>query len=236
MPLTLTWQQIALRILLALVASFLIGYDRDERGKTAGIRTTMLVCFAATLAMLQANLLLNTTGKAASSFIQLDVMRLPLGVLSGIGFIGAGAILRRDGLVHGLTTAATLWFVTILGLLFGGGQLRLALAGTAIALFILAALNKLEHHMPRHRSGTLCVKLTKPEGAAQPLEETELHNLLHRAGFSISNWTAHYTGPTLGSFTCELRWHSKEAAEPSTPATIRELASSASVATVTWKT
>ena len=69
MPLTLTWQQIALRILLALVASFLIGYDRDEHGKTAGIRTTMLVCLAATLAMLQANLLLNTTGKAASSFI-----------------------------------------------------------------------------------------------------------------------------------------------------------------------
>jgi putative Mg2+ transporter-C (MgtC) family protein len=123
MPLTITLQQIALRIFLALVASFLIGYDRDEHGKTSGIRTTMLVCLAATLAMLQANLLMDSTGKAHDSFVVLDLMRLPLGILSGIGFIGAGAILRKDGLVHGLTTAATLWFITVLGLLFGGGQL-----------------------------------------------------------------------------------------------------------------
>lgn len=75
MPLTLNPQQIALRILLALVASFLIGYDRDEHGKTAGIRTTMLVCLAATLAMLQANLLMDTTGKTSGSFVSLDLMR-----------------------------------------------------------------------------------------------------------------------------------------------------------------
>lgn len=63
MPVTLTWEQIALRILLASAASSLIGYNRDERGKRLGIRTTMLVCRAATLAMLQANLLMNTTGR-----------------------------------------------------------------------------------------------------------------------------------------------------------------------------
>ncbi|HMF53479.1 MAG TPA: MgtC/SapB family protein, partial [Edaphobacter sp.] len=93
MPVALTWEQIALRILLAAVASFLIGYNRDERGKALGIRTTMLVCLAATLAMVQANQLMNTTGKTPDSFIMLDLMRLPLGILSGIGFIGAGAIL-----------------------------------------------------------------------------------------------------------------------------------------------
>ncbi len=121
MLLTLTWQQIALRLALASAASFCIGLDRDRHGKTAGMRTTMLVCLAATLAMIEANLLLTTAGKTPSSFVQLDVMRLPLGILSGIGFIGAGAILRRGEVVRGLTTAATLWIVTVLGLLFGAG-------------------------------------------------------------------------------------------------------------------
>ena len=70
-------------------------------------------------------------GKTSSSFAVMDLMRLPLGILSGMGFIGAGAIVRKDSLVHGLTTAATLWFVTGLGLCFGGGQLALARFGRA---------------------------------------------------------------------------------------------------------
>jgi putative Mg2+ transporter-C (MgtC) family protein len=129
MPLTLSLQQIALRLFLALAASFLIGYDRDEHGKTSGIRTTMLVCLAATLAMLQANLLMDTTGKTSGSFVSLDLMRIPLGILSGIGFIGAGAILRKDGLVHGLPTAATLWFITVSA--FSSGAANSALPSSA---------------------------------------------------------------------------------------------------------
>jgi len=180
MPISLTWQQIAVRIALALVASFLIGYDRDEHGKTAGIRTTMLVCLAATLAMLQANLLMNSTGKASSSFVVLDLMRLPLGILSGIGFIGAGAILRKDGLVHGLTTAATLWFITVLGLLFGGGQLILGVVSTALAFFILWALKQLEHRMTVRQSGTLYLEL----------KETGRNRTINRRG-----WTSQHLSP-----------------------------------------
>jgi putative Mg2+ transporter-C (MgtC) family protein len=235
MPLTITLQQIALRLFLALAASFLIGYDRDEHGKTSGIRTTMLVCLAATLAMLQANLLMDSTGKAHDSFVVLDLMRLPLGILSGIGFIGAGAILRKDGLVHGLTTAATLWFITVLGLLFGGGQLSLALLGTVIALFILWALKRFEKHLSTRRSGTLSLQLASPEQSPSPLAESDLRSLFHNAGYSISHWTTEYTGSSLNSLTCELIWTCKAAAEPSTPLVLRELASSASIATLTWK-
>jgi putative Mg2+ transporter-C (MgtC) family protein len=235
MPLTLTLQQIALRLLLALVASFLIGYDRDEHGKTSGIRTTMLVCLAATLAMLQANLLMNSTGKTHDSFVVLDLMRLPLGILSGIGFIGAGAILRKDGLVHGLTTAATLWFVTVLGLLFGGGQLSLALIGTAIAFFILWLLKRLENHLSTRRSGTLHLEFTAPETIALELTESDLRSLFHNAGYSISKWSTEFTGSALHCLTCELLWNCKGGTEPSTPPVIRELASSSSVTTLTWK-
>ena len=91
MPFTLTWSDAALRLLCTLIAGVLVGLDRDERGKAAGIRTNVLVCLAASLSMLLANAMLWTSGKNASSFVQLDLMRLPLGILSGMGFIGAGA-------------------------------------------------------------------------------------------------------------------------------------------------
>src|ERR1700677_4145084 len=129
MELTLSWTPIGIRILLASLFSLEIGLNRDEKGHPAGMRTTMLVCLAATLAQLQANLLLATAGKTPSSFGILDLERLPLGILSGIGFIGAGVILKRENDTDsGVTTAATIWFVTVLGLLFGGGQLRLGIA------------------------------------------------------------------------------------------------------------
>src|SRR4051794_10544994 len=114
MPTTLDWRVIAVRIFFTILGGALIGLDRGEHGRPAGLRTTLLVCLAASLAMLQANLLMNSTGKASDSFVVLDLMRLPLGILSGMGFIGAGAILRKDNLVLGVTTAATLWFVTVM--------------------------------------------------------------------------------------------------------------------------
>src|ERR1700728_2417613 len=138
MPLILTWHDIALRLALSVAAGGLIGLDRGEHGRPAGLRTTLLVCLAAALAMIQANLLLGTTGKASDSFVVLDLMRLPLGILTGMGFIGGGAILRRDGLVLGVTTAATLWFVTVIGLCFGGGQIFLGLAGLALGMVVLS--------------------------------------------------------------------------------------------------
>jgi putative Mg2+ transporter-C (MgtC) family protein len=108
MPLVVGWNDLALRLLLTVVASALIGLNRDEHGRPAGLRTTLLVCLAASVAMIQTNLLLPTSGKPSDSFITLDLMRLPLGILSGMGFLGAGVIVRRSDLVLGVTTAATL--------------------------------------------------------------------------------------------------------------------------------
>src|SRR5438876_12321638 len=118
---TLTVAGIVLRIVLTCVTAGIIGAERSERGRVAGMRTTMLVGLAACVAMLQANLLLPEHGRVADSYVTLDLMRLPLGILSGMGFIGAAAVFRRHDLVIGVTTAATLWFVTVMGLCFGGG-------------------------------------------------------------------------------------------------------------------
>jgi putative Mg2+ transporter-C (MgtC) family protein len=113
MPVELTWLDLVIRLLCTFVAGAIIGYDRGERAKAAGLRTTVLVCMAASVAMLQMNYLLPLAGRPADSFVTNDLMRLPLGILTGVGFIGGGAILRRGSLIVGVTTAATLWYVTV---------------------------------------------------------------------------------------------------------------------------
>jgi len=108
MPTHIEWPAIALRLILTAVASAAIGINRGELDRPVGLRTTMLVALAAAISMIQVNLLLPSAGKPNDSFVMLDLMRLPLGVLSGMGFIGAGTIVRRNDLVQGVTTAATL--------------------------------------------------------------------------------------------------------------------------------
>ncbi len=124
-----SWLNISIRLLLVIVAGAFIGVNREVGGHAAGFRTTILVGLAACLTMIQANLLLSTLGKTPQSFASMDVLRFPLGVLTGVGFIGGGAILKRGDLVTGVTMAATLWIMTAVGLCIGGGQLVVGSAG-----------------------------------------------------------------------------------------------------------
>jgi putative Mg2+ transporter-C (MgtC) family protein len=191
MPVTLTWQQIALRLALSIIAGGLIGFDRGEHGHAAGLRTTLLVCLASAVAMIQANLLLATAGKTADSFVTFDVMRLPLGILTGMGFIGGGAILRRDGFVLGVTTAATLWFVTVVGLCFGGGQINLGLAAFALGLIVLSGLRWFDYRMKQERHGSLHLVTASEE----PQQET-IREIMQKAGYKISISSAAYFNQT----------------------------------------
>src|SRR5262249_50187652 len=125
MPIEPAWAEILVRLLMTLIAGAVIGFNREARGHAAGLRTTILVGLAAALAMIQANVLLTVGGKTSDSFGVMDLMRLPLGILTGVGFIGAGAILRRGDLIIGVTTAATLWIMTVIGLCLGGCQVAL---------------------------------------------------------------------------------------------------------------
>ena len=108
MPLYPTWSDIAVRLALTMIAGVIIGFNREERGRAAGFRTTILVGLAASVAMVQTNLLLPMSGKTPASFAVMDLMRLPLGILTGVGFIGGRAILKKGQLITGVTTAATL--------------------------------------------------------------------------------------------------------------------------------
>jgi putative Mg2+ transporter-C (MgtC) family protein len=163
---TIEWPEIALRLALATAAGAALGFDRSERGRPAGLRTTMLVCLAAAIAMIQTNMLLSLKGKTPESFAVMDFMRLPLGILTGMGFIGAGAIVRRGNRTEGVTTAATLWVVTVIGLCLGGGQIGLGLSGVALALFVLEGLRRLDRWVKPGRTVSLLVTLS-PEGPSE---------------------------------------------------------------------
>jgi putative Mg2+ transporter-C (MgtC) family protein len=128
------WPAIALRLALTVLAGGLLGAERSRSGHAAGLRTTLLVTLAASVAMIQMNLLMQTNGKPPNSYAVMDLMRLPLDILTGVGFIGAGAIVRKNELVMGLTTAATLWFATVVGLCLGGGQVILGSTSTVMAM------------------------------------------------------------------------------------------------------
>lgn len=225
----LEWPEILLRIGLTVIASGLIGLNRGEHGHAAGLRTTILVCLAASLSMIQVNLLLGMTGKAANSFIVMDLMRLPLGILSGMGFIGAGAILRKDEMVLGVTTAATLWFVTVLGLCFGGGQLLLGLVALAIGMLVLSLLKRVEQRVTQDRRGTMTLQL----GSDGP-SDGEVCNKLEAAGLRIANWRVSYVTETRRrevSFTVHWRTSAMDAKPPPL---VAELSETAGVLSIQW--
>ena len=210
MPLYPSWEDIGLRLLLTVLAGALVGINRGVRGHAAGLRTTILVALAACVAMIQANILLPVSGKTPASFGVMDLMRMPLGILTGVGFIGAGTILRRGDMITGVTTAATLWVVTVIGLCFGGGQLALGGCATGLAVFTLWALVVLDVRIPRDHRGRLCVR-----GDIGSFSATALAGLVAPLGCkaTLSKQTVGEDGRQI-CVCFELAWRQAEAAGP----------------------
>jgi putative Mg2+ transporter-C (MgtC) family protein len=193
------------------------------------MRTSILVSLAACIAMLQVNLLLPLAGRSSDSFVMNDLMRLPLGILSGMGFIGAGAIVRRDNVVVGVTTASTMWFLSVIGLCFGGGQILLGLAGAALGLLVLEVFKIIEDRMKQDHQGKLIILMN----AAGP-DEGELRVLLQTEGFRISAF-AFATVPHDNSYewTCDLRWRARPG-DTRVPSWVRQLANRHDVVRLSW--
>jgi putative Mg2+ transporter-C (MgtC) family protein len=222
MPLDPSLEDLAMRLVLTMVASALIGLNREAHGHAAGFRTTILVGLAACIAMMEANLLLPLEGKTPASFAAADVLRFPLGVLTGVGFIGGGAILKRGSLVLGVTTAATLWLVTAIGLCFGGGFWVIGAAGTVLAVFTLWVLKWLDMRIPREHRAMLAIeapddwtmipaeidRLLRPRGfRAQFIGHGRSHQGVRRLEFEISWRQPDLAGyPVVLAQAVEARW------------------------------
>ena len=149
-----------LRLGSALLIGIALGLEREKRGRAAGLRTTALVAFSASLAMVLSEWL-PTTNATNGSFGG-DPARLAAGVLTGMGFLGAGVIIRQDTLIRGVTTAAVLWTACILGLTAGSGNLALAWGATIIVLLVLIGLPMLERRMDNDGYVTLTIAMTAP--------------------------------------------------------------------------
>ncbi len=193
MPTVPTWWDVA------VVAGSVVGMNRQMGGHAAGFRTTMLVGLAACLSMIQANLLLATMGKSDQSFAVMDTLRFPLGVLTGVGFIGGGAILKRGDLVTGVTTAATLWIITAIGLCLGGGQLVLGCSGAILAFLVLSPFKLLDEKMPRRQKARVVI-LSKNKS------EGDLSDVLRPVGCR-ARFTERRRADNGGLYlTYELKW------------------------------
>ena len=167
----------ALRIALAMVAGLVIGMEREAHGRAAGLRTTTLVCVAAAMAMIISEMLQSYGfgGRWGP-----DPARLGAGVLTGIGFLGAGSIIREEHIIRGVTTAATLWIVTVTGLAIGSGYYAVGFLGWTVALVALFVLPKIEAHLKQD----WFAKLTIVAGLDGPAEEA-LRQAVHGFGANI---------------------------------------------------
>ena len=138
--------QIILRILLGAALGAVIGFERERDNQPAGLRTHMILVIGATLAMV---LSVNLGYLFARPGTPADPARLAAQVISGIGFLGAGAILRYGFNVKGLTTATSLWTMAIVGLAVGAGYYLIGVVTTALMLLVLGLLNVIENRFVR---------------------------------------------------------------------------------------
>ncbi|HEV2290283.1 MAG TPA: MgtC/SapB family protein [Gemmatimonadales bacterium] len=132
-PLTLAPDDILLRLGAAALAGAILGINRDLRGKPAGLRTHALVTLGAAVIVIVSSELAHDAGQSDVD----AVSRVIQGLITGIGFLGAGVIIHAQGEVRGLTSAATVWVAAMLGAAYGGGHWMSGTAGLALTLITL---------------------------------------------------------------------------------------------------
>jgi putative Mg2+ transporter-C (MgtC) family protein len=168
-----------LRLAVAALMGGVVGLERHRSDKAAGLRTHMIVCLASALVMIVSAYGFDEVLRP--SRVVLDPSRVAAQVVSGIGFLGAGMILRRHGSVQGLTTAASIWAVAAVGLAVGGGLYVAATAATILTLAALTAMRPLEGLLrPRDASRILTLTARHDSPAL-----AEVEGLLSKAGVEL---------------------------------------------------
>ena len=141
-----TLQEIALRLSLAVVAGGVLGFERQWHRKPAGLRTHMMVSLgAATFVLVAFRIFVDASG-AHDETTRLDPLRVIEGLVGGIGFLGAGTILRNEDTIEGLTTATSVWISGALGAACGAGHYHIAGVAVGLGLVVLMVLGAMEHH------------------------------------------------------------------------------------------
>ena len=146
---------ILFRLILAVLLGGLIGMEREMHGRPAGFRTHIVVCLGAAMLMVASEYYRNYVNLETV----FDPNRMAAGIITGIGFLGAGAIMREENVVRGLTTAGCIWFVAGLGIVVGKGLFPLALWGTLLVFVMLVFFRYGENWMPVENFGELSIRM-----------------------------------------------------------------------------
>jgi len=174
---------IALRLVASLVVGGLIGLERSYHGRPAGFRTHSLVCLSTSLLMLVTVYETRWFPNVTQGRISLDPTRMAQGIMTGIGFLGAGTIIR-DGLsVRGLTTAASIWITAAIGILVGIGFYFPALMATVLTLGTLSVFRWIENQIPSQFYAQFVVRFARDKA----MPEEEMRQLLTNYGFTVAN-------------------------------------------------
>jgi putative Mg2+ transporter-C (MgtC) family protein len=179
----------SLRLLAALVAGAMIGYERSYHGRPAGFRTHSLVCTASCLLMLVTVYEAHWV-RAGSDLVQIDPTRMAQGIMTGIGFLGAGVIIKEGLSVRGLTTAASIWITAAIGILAGVGFYFPLVLSVALTLGVLSLFRWIEARMPSQSYYHFEVRFSRSEA----MTERQLRELVESHGFSIANFSYRLDG------------------------------------------
>ena len=174
----------------ALLAGALIGLERSYHGRPAGFRTHALVCLASSLLMLLTLYQEQWGGKLSHETVRLDPTRMAQGIMTGIGFLGAGVIFKEGLTVRGLTTAASIWITAVIGILAGIGFYFPLILAVLITLGTLALFRWIENKVPGDLYAHLLLKFVIDKA----MNEEELRRFLADHGFSVANLS--YAGGT----------------------------------------
>ena len=166
----------------SLLTGAIIGGEREVQGKPAGLRTHMLVCLASTLLMLVAVRQSQwVMAQIPGTTIVADLTRMPHGILTGIGFLGAGVIMRNGVSVQGLTTAASLWVTAALGIVYGVGMVSLGVVGSVLSLLVLGLLRLVQSRLPALTKVRIVVRVREGVAFGAP----DLEGLLQSHGLRV---------------------------------------------------
>jgi len=169
------------KLLLATLLGGVIGLERELAGKPAGLRTNMLICVGAALFM-QLSIDVAEIGFSPDGHPFGDTTRIAAQIVSGIGFLGAGAILHSEGAVIGLTTAATVWLVAAIGAAVGAGAYVDAIGGTVLIMLVLIGLRPVERKLLAKRRRIHAIVRIKTGVSFSTIEKILNDHALHIAG------------------------------------------------------
>ncbi len=172
---------IAIKMGVAILLSGLVGIEREIKGRAAGLRTHVLVCLGSTMTMMVGDSIAQVHALSGSP-VWLDSGRIAAGIITGIGFLGAGTVMTVGGTQRGLTTAATIWFVAALGIAVGVGHYAIATASTLAAMFVIVCLKPLETILPFADQCVLTLQLKQGHGTAEDVER-----VISARGFKVKS-------------------------------------------------